>query len=366
MVKNKIAALLQSLLQPALAIFFALLVGAAIIMINGEHPLAIYAIMLRGSFGSLYYTLTTLNRATPIIICGLGAAIAWSSRYMGIGGEGQMIWGGFTCALVVIYGPGPGPVKMALGVVSALAAGGMYSAFTAWLLSKFQMSLAISTLMLNYIAQFVTLHFVSNVCLDMSGDMKVMQTVMVGENARLPRLVPGYSLHFGFIVAVVLVGVMWFINNKTTFGYESKMTGYNIDFCNYGGVGSKKIMYGVLFLSGSICALAGASEVLGVEYRYVHDSYVSGSYAWVGLNAALISGFNPVGVLFTSIILAGIQTGGSAIARSSSVPMEISSVIQGCITLFISVKMMINFANIKFRSKPLWQKGKLGQKGLTR
>ncbi|MEG1458839.1 MAG: ABC transporter permease, partial [Acetivibrio sp.] len=71
----------------------------------------------------------------------------------------------------------------------------------------------------------------------------------------------------------------------------------------------------------------------------------------VGLNAALISGFNPIGVLFTSIILAGIQTGGSAIARSTTVPLEISSVIQGCITLFISVKLVINFVKVKKASK---------------
>ncbi|MEG7531544.1 MAG: ABC transporter permease [Hungatella sp.] len=351
MKKSKLTTLLKSLIQPALAIFLALLVGAVIILINGENPLKIYGIMLKGAFGSTYYTLTTLNRATPIIICGLGAAIAWNSRYMGIGGEGQMIWGGFTCAIIAIYAPGPAWFKLILAVTSAVIVGGLYSAFTAWLLDKFQMQLAISTLMLNYIAQFVTLHFVSNVFLDVSGDKKVMQTVMINESLRLPKIVEGYSLHIGFVIAVILVVIMWFVSNKTTFGYEAKMTGYNINFCNYGGVGSKKIMYGVLFLSGAICALAGAGEVLGVEYRYVHDTYVSGSFAWVGLNAALISGFNPIGVFFTSIILAGIQTGGSAIARSTTVPLEISSVIQGCITLFISVKFVINFAKMKRISK---------------
>lgn len=351
MKKNKTADLLKALIQPTLAIFLALLVGAVIILINGENPFKIYGIMLKGAFGSTYYMLTTLNRATPIIICGLGAAIAWRSRYMGIGGEGQMIWGGFTCAVVAIYVPGPPWFKMVLVVVAAVIAGGLYSAFSAWLLDLFQMPLAISTLMLNYIAQFVTLHFVSNVCLDLSGDRKVMQTVMLDQSLKLPKIVEGYSLHIGFFVAVILVLVMWFISNKTTFGYEAKMTGYNIDFCNYGGIESKKIMYGVLILSGGICALAGAGEVLGVEYRYVHDTYVSGSFAWVGLNAALISGFNPIGVFFTSIILAGIQTGGSAIARSTTVPLEISSVIQGCITLFISVKLVIDFAKVKKASK---------------
>ncbi|MEM1486032.1 ABC transporter permease [Oscillospiraceae bacterium PP1C4] len=355
--KNKWSLFLRPLYQPVFAILLALLVGAVIILINGENPFEIYGVMIKGSFGSLYYTLTTLNRATPIIICGLGAAIAWSSNYMGIGGEGQMIWGGFICSILALHTPGPTWLKMIVAVVGALIFGGLYSMLSAWLLDKFKMSLAISTLMLNYIAQYVTLHFVTNVFLDESGDKKVMQTSMLDETLRFPRLVEGYSLHIGFLFAVIMVAVMWFVVNKTTFGYESKMTGYNIDFCNYGGIGSKKIMYGVLFLSGVICAFAGASEVLGVQYRYVHNTYVSGSFAWVGLNAALISNYNPIGVLVTSIILAGIQTGGAAIARSTPIPMEISSVIQGCITLFISAKIVINFVKSKKNAKAATKEG---------
>ena len=147
--------------------------------------------------------------------------------------------------------------------------------------------------------------------------------------------------------------MIWFIMSRTNFGYESKMSGFNINFCNYGGINSKKVMYGMLTLSGIICALAGVLEVYGTQYRYVHNTYVSASYAWVGLNAALISGYHPVGILFTSILLAGIQTGGSAISRSTSVPLEISSIIQGCITLFISAKIVLNISGKGKRG--MWQ-----------
>ncbi len=158
---------------------------------------------------------------------------------------------------------------------------------------------------------------------------------------RFAQLFEGYSLHLGFLIAIALVFAIWFLLNRTTFGYESRMSGFNINFCDYGGISSRKVMYGMLLLSGAISALAGTSEVLGVQYRYVHNNYVSASYAWVGLNAALISGYNPIGVFITSIILAGIQTGGAAIARSTTVPLEISSIIQGCITLFISARIVL-------------------------
>jgi len=353
MINRKIQHLLTPLVQPFLALAFALLVGALAILVTGENPLTVYAAMFKGAFGGKYYLLTTLTRATPIIICGLGAAIAWSSNYMGIGGEGQMIVGGFVTAIVALYLPGPLWFRFVAAIVVAMAAGGLLSLLSAWLLDKFKMSLAISTLMFNYTAQYVTMHYTANVFQDTTGDAKLTQTLKLAEGLRFGRLFEGYSLHAGFILAVVLVVAVWFLQNRTTFGYESRMSGFNVTFCDYGGISSRKVMYGMLLLSGAICALAGAGEVLGVQYRYVHNNYVSASYAWVGLNAALISGYNPVGVFITSIILAGIQTGGAAIARSTSVPLEISSIIQGCITLFISAKIVIGMKKKGRKSGPV-------------
>ena len=160
---------------------------------------------------------------------------------------------------------------------------------------------------------------------------------------RLPRFDPMHSFHYGFFIAIALVFATWFLMSRTSFGYEARMTGFNLRFCNYGGVNSKKIMYTILALSGAICAIAGISEVFGLQYRYVHDSYVSASFAWIGLSAALISRFHPVGVLISSIVLAGVQTGGSAVARSMDMPIEISSIVQGCIILFISAKIAIDW-----------------------
>jgi len=340
---RKISHFLAPISQPFIAIFLALVVGAIAIIVTGESPFNIYKIMVKGAFGSEYYLLTTLTRATPIIITGLGAAICWSSNYMGIGGEGQMIMGGFLCAVIGFHFPGPQWLKLTCAIIFSLIGSGLYSLFSAWLLDKFKMSLAISTLMLNYAGAYIAMHFVQNVFLDTTGDAKLVQTQMIDESIRLPRIVEGQKLHWGFGIAVLLVILVWFMMNRTVFGYESRMSGFNIHFCDYGGINSKKIMYGMLTLSGVICGLAGVIEVLGVNYRYTHNTYVSASCAWIGLNAALISGYNPIGIFFTSIILAGISTGGAAIARATSVPLEISTIIQGCITLFISARIAIQF-----------------------
>ena len=336
------------LLHPLFAIVLSLIAGSLAILLAGENPVRVYTIMFNGAFGSTFSLFATLTRATPIIICGLGAAIAWKSGYRGIGGEGQMIWGGFIAAIVALHGPGGPFVRIVLAVLAALIVGGGYSLITAWLLDKFKVSLAISTLMMNFVAHFVTLHFVSNVFQDLTGvDIRIIQTEQLPTYMRLPRFVPHHSLHYGFIFALILVLVIWLLLNRTNFGYESRMTGLNINFCDYGGVSSKKIMYAILALSGVISAFAGIVEVFGINYRYVHDSFTSASFAWIGLSAALISRFHPVGVLFSSIILAGISTGGSAVARATTLPVEISAIVQGAVILFISAQILV-----------LWKRGK--------
>jgi simple sugar transport system permease protein len=340
---NRIKEYLSNIIHPFLAIGVSLIMGAFVIMAVGEQPMEIYRVMFKGAFGSLYYLSATLTRATPIIITGLGAAIAWNSNYMGIGGEGQMIWGGFIATIITLYMGGPVIVVLPVAILCAILFGGLYSIFSAYLLEKLNMSLAITTLMLNYVAQYVTFHYVSNVFLDTSGMARSVQTVQIDEGFFFMQLFDGYSLHIGFIIAVVLVFATWFFMNRTTVGYEFKMNGYNENFCKYGGIKSRKTMYLVLFISGALCAFGGVVEIYGVQHRFLQGMYVTTSFAWMGLVAALISGYNPIGVLFTSIILAAISTGGTAVDRSTDIPLEIASIIQGCITLFISARLVIQF-----------------------
>jgi len=348
MTLRKVKSIFAPLAHPLFAIVLALLAGSVAILLVGESPIEVYRTMFRGAFGSTFFLLATLNRATPIIITGLGAAIAWKAGYRGIGGEGQMIIGGFVCAIVALHVPGPPIVRIILAVLAAVLAGGLWSVLTAWLLDKFKVTLAISSLMLNFVAAYVTMHFITNQFQDRTGmDIRIIHTEQLAEYMRLPRFVPHHSIHYGFIIAIALVFLTWFIMNRTNFGYEARMTGYNLNFCNYGGVSSKKTMYMILALSGIISALAGVGEVFGVQYRYVHDSFVSASFAWVGLTAALISRFHPIGVLISSIILAGINTGGSAVARSMNMPIEISSIVQGCVILFISAQIVIQWRRRK-------------------
>jgi simple sugar transport system permease protein len=331
-----------------MAIGFAFIVGGIVILLSGSNPFEVYGIMFRGAFSSQFYLSATLAKATPIILTGLGASVAWRANCFAIGGEGQMIFGALTAALIAIYLPGPFWIRMIVSMIGGVVIGGGMSLLSAYLFDKLQMSLSISTLMMNYSSKFLAMGLVVMFFLDTSSTGGMLkQTKQIPEEMRFSRINAEYALTIGFIIAVIIVILVWFLLNKTKYGYESKMTGFNPEFARFGGINAKRIMYTSLFISGVLSAYAGVSEVYGTYFRYVSGSLVSGSTAWIGLNAALISAYNPIGVLISSIILASIQTGGTAISRFTDVPLEISQILQGCITLFISAKIIIKWRKKK-------------------
>lgn len=342
-IKSSLISLYNNLKHPFIATMFGLLVGAIVILISNEDPIAIYKQMFDKSFFTLYYLMQTLTRATPIIICAIATAASWRGGYINIGVEGQMIVGGFVATVCAIYIPGPPIIVMLISIILGMAAGAVYAMIAAVLNMKYNVSIVICTLMTNYIASYITSYYVTYPLKDKSGDGLASQTVMIDAGMRFMKLNPKTTFNIGFIIAILITILFIYLSNKTIFGYESKMTGLNPNFAQYGGVKQKSVMLRTMALSGAIAAMAGIVEIYGVKFRYIDGMFTSTSYAWTGLMAALIANLNPVGMFFSSIFLSGLQVGGQSIQRSSNVPLQMATVIQSCITLFVSVKLTINF-----------------------
>ncbi len=338
---------LKAVRQPALATLFGLVVGALVIVACGENPFAVYKEMFTKSFIQPFYLYSTLTRATPIIICAMATAMAWRAGYINIGVEGQMIAGSFAATVAAIYIPGPPILVAILAWLIGMCVGALYALLPAILNWKYQVTMVITTLMLNYVANYITSYFVTYPLKDPAGDGMALQTVAIDKAMCLPRLAPKSTFNAGFIVAVAVVLFMIFITKRTVFGYESKMGGFNPSFARYGGAKQVKVMLITMALSGAIASLGGMTEVFGLKYRFSDGMLTSPSYAWTGLMAALIADLNPLGMFFISIFLSGLQIGGSAIQRSMGVPLEISTIIQCCITLFVSVKLVFRFKKRK-------------------
>ncbi|SFF42566.1 simple sugar transport system permease protein [Paenibacillus algorifonticola] len=340
---DKLKGILRALLQPLLAIVVGLGAGAIAIAIVGGSVTETYAEMWKGAFGSFYFFTNTLSRATPIMLIGLGVALAFRAGFFNMGSEGQMVLGALSAAVTAIYLPGPAWFKLVAALLAGVIAGGLWSAFAGWLDARFRMNLLITTLLLNYIASLFAGYVVSYPLMDRSGSAAMAQTVMVDKSVWLPKLFQGMSLHAGFLFALIgAIALAWFMRYMVK-GYEIRMMGGNPLFASYGGVNRGRLMLYSMFVSGGFAGLAGAGEVLGTQYRYLDGALTSPGYAWSGIMATLLAGSNPLGTALAAILLAALQTGGMGVERNTDVPLEVSSIIQAVLILFISAKFTYSF-----------------------
>ncbi|GGG84083.1 ABC transporter permease [Paenibacillus radicis (ex Gao et al. 2016)] len=333
----------RALLQPLLAIIVGLIAGAIAIAVVGGSIFETYGEMWKGAFGSFYFFTNTLSRATPIILIGLGVALAFRAGFFNMGSEGQMVLGALSAAVTAIYLPGPGWLKLIAALVAGIVAGGLWSALAGWLDAKFRMNLLITTLLLNYVAVLFAGYIVSYPLKDKSGSAAMAQTVMIDKAAWLPKLFPGMSLHAGFILAAAGAILLALFMRHTVGGYEVRMLGGNPLFAGYGGVKRGQMMIYSMLASGGFAGLAGAGEVLGTQYRYLDNALTAPSYAWSGIMATLLAGSNPLGTALAAILLAALQTGGMGVERNTNVPLEVSSIIQAVLILFISARFTYSY-----------------------
>jgi simple sugar transport system permease protein len=334
----KLRQLFNSLAQPLLAVIIGLITGAIAISLVGESILTAYKEMWNGAFGNFYFITSTLARSTPIMLVGLGVALAFRAGVFNLGAEGQMVLGALSAALAALYVPGPGFVKVIAALAAGIIAGGIWSFFAGWLEAKFKVQLLISTLLLNYIATLFASYMVSGPFQDKTGSAALAQTPMIEQPAWLPKLFTGMTLHAGFIIAIAAAIIFYVIFKSTAIGYELKMTGMNPFFAEYGGVNKMKVLLFSMFWSGGLAGLAGTVEVLGSQYRFVDGALTAPGLAWTGIMATLLANSNPLGVVVSSILLAALQTGGMGMERNTEVPLEISNVIQAVLILFISAR----------------------------
>ena len=350
--------ILEALGQPLVAVLISLLIGALIMVASGKNVLASYATMFKGAFGDGYYLSATLQRSTAIIMGGLAVCIAWRSGYEAMGGEGQMIFGSLVAALIAYYMPGPGLLRILVGLLGASLVGAIYSVLSGWLWEKFGVTFIISTLMLNYIANYIASYLTRYIVKDPdSRDINAVQTGKIIESTRFGKVkglfqsdgmketaighyFKDFSVHWGFFLALICAVLVFILLKKTKFGYESKMNGLNSRFALYGGINAHRMLYLVMILSGIAAGLGGAFEVYGSKYRYIDQMIFSTGYAWSGMVGALLANFDPFGTVLACILLAGLSTGGSAMQRSAGIPVETVNMLEGIIMLLMSVKLL--------------------------
>ena len=313
------------------AVALGLGVLAAGLQLSGYDAAAALSALWFGAFGSWdAFASSTLVRSVPLILIGLGIALAFRAGALNIGAEGQFYAGAIAATWVGLrVAPQPAPVAITALLVAAGLAGAAWVAVPVWLKLRFGVIEVISTLLLNFVALSLVSWMVVGP-LQERGHI-YPQSDPIAETARLP-LLPGSRLHAGFIIAIAGGLILWFVFSRTLWGFRLRAVGLGPRAAEVSGrIDSQRTGAAALLISGAIAGLAGGVEVGGVSYALFQN--LSPGYGFTAIAVALLAGLHPAGVVAAGVLFGALEAGAGAMQRDAGVPAVAVYVVQAVVII---------------------------------
>ncbi|WP_299499997.1 ABC transporter permease [uncultured Roseobacter sp.] len=324
---------------PALAIGSTVVIASLLAMIAGANPFSVLGLILQGAFGSKFAILETLNRATPLIFTGLAAAVAFRAKFWNIGAEAQLYAGAL---ITVVLGTGllawPSPLLLPVLALAAVLAGAILLLIPALLKTRFGVDEVVTTLLFNFIFLLFISMLLEGPLKDPMG-MGWPKSARVLPEARLPRIVEGLRLHWGFGLAILSAIAVWVLQTRSTLGYEMRAVGNNAEAARFAGIPVNTVLVKTALLSGGLAALAGFSEVAGLKGSLTLD--LSPGFGYTGIIVAMLALLNPIGVIFAALFVAGIFVGADSMSRAANVPTYLADIMLATALLFMVLAIML-------------------------
>jgi simple sugar transport system permease protein len=322
---------LMNILVPVVSVILALLTGALLLALTGKDPLQVYSVMFYGAFGSKYGLTETVVKATPLLLAGLGLAVAFRMQLWNIGGEGQIYMGAFGATWVALTIPDqPAWVVLPAMMLAGAVAGGLWAVIPAIPRAYLGVNEIITTLMLNYVAILWIDYLVYGPWKDPAG-YNFPLTPSFSESAILPTL-GDTRIHAGLLIGVVLAIILYLLIFRTKFGYEIRVLGESPEAARYAGMNITGKIILVMMISGAICGLAGMAELSGVTHRLQQG--FSPGYGYTAIIVAWLTKLNPLGIIIVALLFGGLQVGGFAV-QMNGVPATVVSMLQGGLLFFV-------------------------------
>ncbi len=316
-----------NILLPFASIGFALFIGAIFLLFNGHSPVAVYGMMIKGSLGSNYGLGETVVKAIPLILTSLGVAVAFRMLMWNIGAEGQFYMGTFAATAVALNFPdAPAHILLPTMMIAGFIGGALWALVAAIPKAILGVNEVIVTLMLNYIAILWIDYLVFGPWRD-PNSFGFPLSARFTEGAILPSL--GNSrIHLGLVFALVAAILVYYIIQRTKWGYEIRVIGESQQAAKYAGMNIFRNILLVMAVSGGLAGLAGMAEVSGVAHRLQRG--LSPGYGYTAIIIAWLARLHPAGIVVVSFFFAALLVGGFSM-QISGIPMALVSMIQGFI-----------------------------------
>lgn len=320
-----------NLLVPVISVFFALLFSAIFLKLTGEDPWNVYKVMGKSAFGSVYSWSETIVKAIPLMMASFGVAIAFKMVIWNIGAEGQLLLGALAATGVALTFPDlPRVVLLICMTLAAMLAGGLWALLPGIAKAKWNVNEVITSLLLNYVAINLIDYFVYGPWKSTEG-VGFPETARFSTNAWFPTF-GGGRVHLGIVFALLIGIGLYFLLNRTRWGYEIKIIGESKNVARYSGMNITKNIILVMFFSGALAALGGMFEVAGVLHKL--DPHLSIGLGYSAIIVAWLSRLNPFAIMVVSMLFGGLINGGFSI-QMYGIPAATATMLQGAILFFV-------------------------------
>lgn len=323
---NRAVSAMEPVVIPTLALLTALLLFAVFVLMVGQSPLEVYALLYQGGFGSAFAWQNTLLRAAPLILTGLAVAIPARAGMVIIGGEGALALGALAAAVagVAVLGLPPLAVQITMLLAGALA-GAIWIGLSGWLRHYRGVNETMSSLLFSYIGIALLNHIVEGPLKD-PASLNKPSTRPIGDINMIGNL-PGMDVHFGLLIGIVCALIAWVVLRFTTIGFSLQMVGGNPRAAQMAGLRVGFWIVGAAVAGGVAAGLAGAIEVAAV-HGAATASVVAG-YGYAGILVAFIARHNPLAIIPVAILIGGINAAGGMLQRRLDMPDATVLVLQG-------------------------------------
>lgn len=318
---------------PVLVVFAVLLtflITAGPIILAGANPIAAYAAYLVVPLTSQFTLLEVLVSATPILLTGAAVAIAFRAGYWNIGAEGQLLLGAIAAAGIgTMVGDLPPLLALPAMVVGGALAGAAWALVPALLRVRFGIDEVVTTLLLNPVALLLVNGLLHGPWRD--PETGFPESARIAASAEFPALIERSRLHIGFLIAVAVIGVTWYVLVRTPTGLRLRAAGLSPHGARFAGINVSRTLLGAALVSGAIAGLAGVGEVAGIQNRLT--SGISPGYGYTGIVVATLGTLTMPGVALAGLFLGDLTVGASSAARSLGIPSQLGAVVQGVLLL---------------------------------
>jgi simple sugar transport system permease protein len=346
---------MMTLLSPVLALVLTAILAAILFAALGKDPVKGLGIFFIEPLANLRQISEVLLKATPLIIIALGLAVCYRANVWNIGAEGQYLLGVLGGGGVALWLTTHGVVLPKVVAVPLVLAGGVlggmaWAAIVALLRDRFNASEILVSLMLVYVAQQFVNYMVFGPWKDPAG-FGFPQTKSFDASMMLPNLLGGTRLHIGFIVALVLVTLMWVFMFRLYRGYQLQVGGLAPAAARYAGFSASTSLWTALMISGGLAGLAGAMEAIGPLGQVT--PHVSAGLGFAAIIVCFVGRLHPVGIVFAGLLLSMMIIGGELGQSRLGLPNALTGVFQGLLlVLLLACDTLIHY-RIRVRSASL-------------